>query len=84
MNAPSVPTDLSFVWLINETNITITAPSDSRFSIVNDQEVSNRAGTMLMLTDVEFSDNGTYTCLVHNREPQDGITSTTEVKVVGQ
>lgn len=81
MNAPNVPTDLSFMWLVNETNV--VALADTRVSVLNDQEVNDEARSRLTVTGTLFSDSGNYSCLVHNRQPQDGIITTTEVTVVG-
>ncbi len=82
MNAPKVPTDLTFIWMINDTNL--TALNDSRVSVIEDLEVSNEAESTLVITSSVFSDKGNYTCLVHNRLPQDGVATSTELEVIGQ
>ena len=72
--------DLTFVWSKNED--TLTADS-VRVMIVDDAEDNNIAASALTITSLVFSDAANYTCLVHNREPEDGVTRTTELTVTG-
>ena len=80
-NDPSVAQNLSFVWLLDGMEV---ANSGTRLRIsTTPEDASNVATSELIFSPVQQSDSGNYTCLVHNREPEDGITSTTELNVTG-
>ena len=79
-NFPTVAQDLAFVWQVDGMEF----PNSSRVRISNTPEnASNTATSELIFSPVQLSDSRNYTCLVHNREPEDGITSQTELNVTG-
>ena len=77
----SVATVLTFVWLKNED--ILIADGVEVIIVDTPENTSNIAASALTITSLVFSDAANYTCLVHNREPEDGITSTTELNVTG-
>ena len=62
--------------------VEITGDED-RVTISTTDEIANIAVSELIFTMVEQEDEGNYTCLVHNREPEDGVSSTTQLTVFG-
>ena len=79
-NHPSVTQNLSFVWQFDGMDVA----SVSRVQISTTPEnASNIATSELIFSPVQQSDSGNYTCLVHNRDPEDGISSTAELNVTG-
>ena len=80
VNDPDVTNDLMFIWMMN--GVEFTGDGD-RVTISTTDEVADTAMSELIFTTVEQEDEGNYTCLVHNREPEDGVSSTTQLTVFG-
>ena len=70
-----------FVWLKNED--ILTADGVKVIIIDTPENTIYIAASALTITSLVFNDTANYTCLVHNREPEDGIISTTELTVTG-
>ena len=80
-NHPIVSQDLSFLWEYNGMEIV----EDSRVTIMTTPEdVSNIATSRLIFPPALQSDTGNYTCLVHNREVVDAVSTSTYFNVTGE
>ena len=79
-NHPQITQELEILWMLNGMPIM----EDSRVMISSaPEDASHIAASQLIFASVGLSDPGTYTCLVHNHLPSDGITSETQLTVFG-
>ena len=79
-NHPQITQELEILWTLNGRPVM----EDSRVMILSAPEDANHiAASQLVFTSVGLSDPGTYTCLVHNHLPSDGVTSETQLTVFG-
>ena len=80
-NDPAVPQELSFLWEYNGMEVV----GDSRVIIMTmPEDVNNIATSRLIFSPALQSDTGNYTCLVHNRQIVDAVSSTTYFNVTGE
>ena len=84
INGPNVTNELAFVWQRNGIELMEDPPKVTITATLVPSPTLNLGIGILTITRLVFSDAANYTCLVYNREPVDGITSTTEVTVIGK